>query len=182
MPQEDIGIAIRQGMGMTETYQVRLEKESFVFSAAHFITFGPAEDEICEPLHGHNYRVSVDVAGPLGPQGYVVDFIALQTTLRGILSVWDHHVLLPTRHPRIQVSTSATEVVAIYLDRRWVFPLEDCVLLPIENTTAELLARLVVEALWNQVQAFGGEQLTRIEARVDENHGQWGAFANSRHP
>ena len=28
-------------------------------------------------------------------------------------------------------------------DREWLFPRDDCVLLPIENTTAELLARYI---------------------------------------
>ena len=47
---------------MTETYRVRLDKECHVFSAAHFITF---HRDVCEELHGHNYRVAVEVDGPL---------------------------------------------------------------------------------------------------------------------
>jgi len=38
------------------TYRVRLDKEQHVFSAAHFITFN---GDVCERLHGHNYRVAV---------------------------------------------------------------------------------------------------------------------------
>ena len=34
-----------------------------------------------------------------------------------------------------------------YRDREWVFPRGDCVLLPIENTTAELLARYIAGRL-----------------------------------
>ena len=49
-------------MNMTESYCVRLEKEYLVFSAAHFITFN---GNICERLHGHNYRVRAEVHGPL---------------------------------------------------------------------------------------------------------------------
>ena len=66
---------------MPESYSVRLQKECHVFSAAHFITYN---GNICEPLHGHNYRVWVEVEGPLDENQYVVDFIALRDALQSI--------------------------------------------------------------------------------------------------
>ena len=60
---------------MRETYHVHVRKDFLVFSAAHFITFN---GNVCERLHGHNYRVAVDVHGPLDENEYVVDFIALR--------------------------------------------------------------------------------------------------------
>src|ERR1700752_170020 len=114
-------------------YFVRLEKEQHVFSAAHFITFN---GNICERLHGHNYRVAVEVEGPLDENQYVIDFIALRDELTAILSELDHHVLLPISHPLIRVAASASEVEAVFMPdgRRWVFPRGDCVLLPVTNT------------------------------------------------
>src|SRR5687768_2653540 len=122
---------------MKEHYAVRLEKEYHVFSAAHFITFN---GNVCERLHGHNYRVTVEVPGSLDENQYVIDFIALRDELKQIVDQLDHHVLLPTQHPMIHVEVGPTEVKATFEDRRWIFPLEDCVLLPVANTTAELLA------------------------------------------
>src|SRR6476660_8027823 len=84
-----------------EQYRVRVTKDYLVFSAAHFITFN---GNICERLHGHNYRVAAEVAGPLDENHYVVDFIALRDALREIIAELDHHVLLPTKHPLIQVT------------------------------------------------------------------------------
>ena len=57
---------------MSETYHVRLTKEHLIFSAAHFITFN---GNICERLHGHNYRVFAEIYGPLDENQYVIDFI-----------------------------------------------------------------------------------------------------------
>ncbi len=82
------------------TYRVLLQKEQLVFSAAHFITFA---GDICECLHGHNYAVKAEVAGPLDENQYVVDFIAFRDTLAEIVKSLDHHVLLPTQHPLIEV-------------------------------------------------------------------------------
>jgi len=57
-----------------DRYHVRMSKDYLVFSAAHFITY---DGDVCEPLHGHNYRVAAEVYGPLDENSYVVDFIAL---------------------------------------------------------------------------------------------------------
>ena len=85
---------------MAESYRVDLEKMQLVFSAAHFITFN---GNVCERLHGHNYRVRVSVPGPLDENHYVIDFIALRDELQAIVNELDHHVLLPTDHSMIKV-------------------------------------------------------------------------------
>ena len=59
----------------------------------HFITFN---GNVCERLHGHNYRVAVEVEGPLDKNEYVIDFIALRDEFKTITDELDHHVLLPT--------------------------------------------------------------------------------------
>lgn len=158
---------------MSESYSVRLQKESLVFSAAHFITFA---GNVCERLHGHNYAVAAEVEGPLDENHYVIDFIALRNTLQALVLELDHHVLLPTNHPQIQVSAGESEVEARFEDRRWVFPLADCVLLPVANTTAELLARYLGGRLKDLLQARTGAVIGRLRVEVDENHGQWGCW------
>ncbi len=155
-------------------YCVDVEKEQLIFSAAHFITFG---DNICESLHGHNYRIRCRVEGELNQHGYVIDFIALRDALQAVTRRLDHRVLLPTQHPTIKVTQVASppEVLVTFEDRRWIFPAQDCVLLPIRNTTAELLASYVFDELAEVWQACG-DALRRVEVGVDENEGQWGSY------
>ncbi|MDA7977640.1 MAG: 6-pyruvoyl tetrahydropterin synthase family protein [Pirellulales bacterium] len=154
---------------MTERYHIRLEKTEFIFSAAHFITYA---GNVCERLHGHNYRVACEVAGPLDENQYVVDFIAVRDVLRVLTAQLDHHMLLPTEHPQIKVTTTEESVSVTFEDRRWEFPAEDCILLPVANTTTELLARHIGRRLLDELQQRLGQrpQLVRIE--VDENNGQ----------
>jgi len=156
---------------VSETYHVRLEKEHLIFSAAHFITFN---GNICERLHGHNYRVFAEVHGPLDENEYVIDFIALRDTLKEIVNELDHHMLLPTDHPMIQVTAKETEVEVTFEDRRWVFPRGDCILLPISNTTAELMARYIGQQLLERLEKRTGARPQRLVLGVDENEGQWG--------
>jgi 6-pyruvoyltetrahydropterin/6-carboxytetrahydropterin synthase len=158
---------------VVEKYYVRIVKEALVFSAAHFITFA---GNICERLHGHNYKVAAEVHGPLDENQYVVDFIAVRDALRAIIDELDHHMLLPTGHPQIKVTAGEHQVDVTFEERRWSFPREDCILLPVENTTAELLARYIGRRL--QADLFKRTRVLpqRLLVAVDECEGQWGVW------
>lgn len=154
---------------MTERYHIRLEKTEFIFSAGHFITFA---GNICERLHGHNYRVACEIAGPLDENHYVVDFIAVRDALRQITQELDHHMLLPTEHPSIKVREEGAGVIVTFADRRWEFPRQDCLLLPVPNTTTELLARYIGRRLLDALEAKVGFRPRLVRIEVDENNGQ----------
>jgi 6-pyruvoyltetrahydropterin/6-carboxytetrahydropterin synthase len=153
-----------------EQYRVRVTKDHLVFSAAHFITFN---GNICERLHGHNWRAAVEVSGPLDENEYVFDFIALRDELQAIVNELDHRVLLPTEHKTIRVKETKREVEAEFEDRRWVFPREDCKLLPVPNTTAEAIARWIGGRLLERLAAKSEHRLEWLEVEVEENFGQW---------
>ena len=152
-------------------YRVELQKEQLVFSAAHFITFA---GDICECLHGHNYGVRAEVAGALDENRYVIDFIAFRDRLGEIVKRLDHHMLLPTTHPLIRVVPDDQEVTVNFREKRWVFPREDCMLLPVTNTTAEEIAFYIASELRTLLRPSIGDRLHWLEIGVDENHGQWG--------
>lgn len=154
----------------TANFRVLLQKEQLVFSAAHFITFA---GDICECLHGHNYGVKAEVQGPLDENQYVVDFIAFRDNLSEIVKQLDHHVVLPAQHPMIQVQQAGEEVVTTFKHKRWIFPSEDCIILPIGNTTAEQLAWWIAGQLKERLHDKA-PHLHWLEVSVDENHGQWG--------
>lgn len=158
-----------------EQYRVRVTKDQLVFSAAHFITFN---GNICERLHGHNWRVAAEVAGPLDENYYVFDFIALRDALQQIVNELDHRMLLATLHRTIQVRETASEVEATFENRRWIFPREDCVLLPIENTTAERLAAWIGGRLREKIVLHTAVTSLRVE--VEENFGQWGIWESTK--
>ncbi len=157
----------------SESYFVRVRKTELVFSAAHFITFN---GNVCERLHGHNYRVTAEVFGPLDENQYVVDFIALRDVLREIAGELDHRVLLPTEHPQIQVAADDREVTATFEDRRWMFPRGDCLLLPLVQTTAELLARHIGQELLVRLAKRASYRPERLRIAVDECEGQEGVY------
>lgn len=157
-------------------HAIRLEKEAFTFSAAHFITFA---GDTCEPLHGHNYRVAIEAQGPLDENHYVLDFIAMRDALAAITRRLDHRMLLPTSHATIRVEpgtgpSGRAELTVRHGGKRWVFPADECVLLPVANTTAEKIAEWIAGELLGALAQAGVAQPSRLAVEVDECQGQIG--------
>jgi len=156
---------------VSDTFYVRIAKAEHVFSAGHFITFG----EGCERVHGHNYHVAAEVEGPLDDNHLVIDFLLVRAKLGAIVAQLDHYMLLPTVHPQIRVSDDGREVTATFGDRRWVFPSGDCRLLPVPNTTSELLAAYIGKRLLAELLSQGAK-IDRLQLEVDECDGQVGIW------
>jgi 6-pyruvoyltetrahydropterin/6-carboxytetrahydropterin synthase len=155
------------------SYKVRVTKDHLVFCSGHFITY---EGGRCERLHGHNYRAAVEIEGDLDRNFYVFDFIALKTLTKSITDDLDHRMMLPTKNPYIQVEECSQSVHVQYRDREWLFPRGDCVLLPIENTTAELLARYIADRLSGELRQQYRYEPRVLRVEVEESFGQAATF------
>ncbi len=159
-------------MGTRGEFKVTVTKEDLVFASAHFITLSGHR---CEALHGHNYRAGIVVEGGLEPESwYVLDFVALKRLMKRLTDELDHRVLLPRDNPKLTITEEGDAVRVAYDGRpRYVFPKRDCVLLPLPNTTVEMLAQYLAGRLRTELAA--GERavhLKAIEIEVEENFGQ----------
>jgi len=153
----------------SKTYRVRVSKDELVFSSGHFITY---EGDKCEPVHGHNYRVAVEVEGGLDENHYVIDFIALRDLTRALTGALDHRMLLPTASRLIALADDGANWLVRFGDRRWSFPKEECALLPVANTTAEALADLLAGRLIGALGSKGVERPRVLRVEVEESFGQ----------
>jgi 6-pyruvoyltetrahydropterin/6-carboxytetrahydropterin synthase len=153
----------------TERFKVRVTKDNLIFCCGHFISF---DGHQCERLHGHNYRTAVEIDGELNQDFYVFDFVALKRITKNITDALDHHMLLATNNPVIHVVTTGEKVHVTYKDKEWLFPRGDCFLLPIENTTAELIARYIATKLKEAIYTEFKFTPEAIRVEVEENVGQ----------
>ncbi len=159
-------------MGTRGEFTVSITKEDLVFAAAHFITFAGHR---CEKLHGHNYRASLLVEGGLEEDSwFVVDFSAVKKVMRALTAELDHRVLLPRDNPKLAIAEKNGSVhVAFEGQPRYVFPAGDCVILPIPNTTVEMLAQYLAGRVRNELRAT---HLKTLEVEVEENFGQSASY------
>ena len=160
-------------MGESDSHAVRMRKAVHVFSAGHFITLS---DELCEPIHGHNWTVAAEIDGSVDAHGMVVDFLLLRDRLSAIVAELDHRMLLPAENPLIVIESAGVEVTARFGGRRWVFPADECSILPMVNTTAELLAGWIGQRLLAVLAAEGKPLAGRVRIEVDECLGQAGVW------
>ena len=151
-------------------YKVRVERQKLKFAAAHFATFGGD----CEPLHGHNYAVTIEVSGDLTDDSWVADFGVLKSLGKAICDELDHKFLLQRDSRVLTIDEGMSNWKVRFRERGWVFPKSDVLPLPIDNTTAERLAEYFVGRLQAALAERGASNIRSLSVGVEEAPGQAG--------
>ena len=158
-----------------ERWSILLQKEAFKFSAAHFLIF---PDGSAERLHGHNYRVFLELEGQLSPQGLVIDFKVVKPVIKELVDELDEHWLVPGEHPELTVERlgdGRTEVR--YRERHYLAPDEDVIIMPMNNLSAENLATWVGRELRRRLEErFPDLVIAVLRLAVEETSNQRGVY------
>lgn len=141
-------------------------KSNIRFSSAHIIP----EYEKCGRLHGHTYAVHVKIFGYLDSNGIIIDFSILKEALKKIVSSLDHKVLIPEKSKLVKIFKKDKSIKLTSLGKDYLFPINDCVLLSIDSTSAEKLAIYILDKLIEKFSQYN--QIKKIELGVDEGFGQ----------
>jgi 6-pyruvoyltetrahydropterin/6-carboxytetrahydropterin synthase len=158
---------------MIETRRVSVERNRLRFSAAHMATFLGG----CEPLHGHNYDVMVDIEGELTGDAWVWDFGELKTTTKAIIDQLDHKFLLQKQSTVLEIYEGKTNWKFRFGDRGYALPKSDVVALPIDNTTAERLAEWLATMLVAHYWEAGVTSFRKVTVGIEESPGQTGWYS-----
>ena len=158
-----------------ETWCIDIRKEYFKISSAHFLIF---PDGTSERLHGHNYRVFVQIRGSLSPHGLVLDFRAVKPVVRGLCDELDEHWLVPGEHPTLTHTVRPDGVCEVrYGELYYAAPAEDVIVLPINNTSSENLAAWFGRELRERLAArFRDVEVLSLRVGVEETSGQSGVY------
>ena len=136
------------------------------FSSAHIIP----EYEKCGRLHGHTYAVHVKIFGKPDKNGIILDFSLVKEVLRNLISELDHKILIPEKNNVVKIDMEKNSVKVSIIGKNYVFPLNDCVFLPINSTSAENLADYILNRMLDKIPF--PKHVDRIEIGVDEGYGQ----------
>jgi 6-pyruvoyltetrahydropterin/6-carboxytetrahydropterin synthase len=157
------------------SYRITLERNTLRFSAAHFTTFGGE----CEPLHGHNYDLFVEIEGDLTEDSWVVDFTEAKRIVAAVCKQLDHRFVLPLESTSLAVEERPAEYEITFRDRRYVMPKTDVAALPIDNSTAERFAEWFAGRISAELASLGDANVRRVTVGVEEAPGQAGWFTLS---
>lgn len=159
-------------------FRVHISKDNLMFAAGHFVSY---DGQKVESLHGHNYRFSVTLEGPTDDNAYVFNFVTLKRLMKRIGDELDHRLLLPSKSRLIAVEAQDDGGVIARVGERWYrFPGEDVVILPVPNTTVEMIARHLCGRLREELAKLTeAAHLTCIEVEVEETFGQAATYRES---
>jgi 6-pyruvoyltetrahydropterin/6-carboxytetrahydropterin synthase len=101
----------------------------FRWEAAHRL---PWHSGPCDNLHGHSYRMTVELEGTPDARGMLIDFQDVKRALKPLVDTWDHAIL---------VAEADEELLQIARQTGWRHAVLPC------DTTAENLAAHVAEYL-----------------------------------
>ena len=162
-----------------EQWSIEIQKEYFKFSAAHFLIF---PDGSAERLHGHNYRVYVELDAALTDCGLVIDFTMVKPVVRELVDELDEHWLIPGEHAELTAGRRDDGIVEVrYRDRYYAAPEEDVIVLPINNTSAENFSTYLGRDLLRRLEErFPDLEVDRLRLAVEETSGQRGVYCFER--
>ena len=126
------------------------------FDSAHFLVL--EYDSKCRRLHGHTYKVDVEVWGELDEYGMIFDYNKLSEIIKGL----DHKILVSV----VWVEEETKNKVIVDMNnKRLELPRDDVVVLNKPNVTAENLAEYLAEKIMDEA----GENVRIVKVRVWED-------------
>ncbi len=157
-------------------FRIQIRKEALKFSAAHMTVFS---DGTKENLHGHNYRTVVKLEFDRFSIEEMLPFSVIKTAMRVVCSEWDEKVLLAERCPFAKIlSKSDQEIETVICGKRYVFPADEVVLLPVDTVTTESLAKLFCERIAGALpgSALAKAGVRSVETQIEEMLGQGASY------
>ena len=136
------------------------------FSSAHIIP----DYEKCGRLHGHTYAVHVKIVGKPDEKGIIMDFSLLKDIFKKIVDELDHRILIPEKSSLVTIKKEEKSIKMVTLKKQYILPMEDCILLPIDSTSAENLAHYILNRALEKITA--SKRIKSVEVGVDEGFGQ----------
>ena len=140
-------------------FSVIINRDTLRFSASHWVKYSPTVIEqdhdgsisvrrenntLVEPLHGHTFRVKLEITGTPDEFGCVVDFVLVEQIMVKILHQYEHKILIPVNDSDLILRDNGSQVTIGVLNSVWEFPAKDVKLLPAKNASTESIAAVIL--------------------------------------
>ncbi|MBR4834014.1 MAG: 6-carboxytetrahydropterin synthase [Thermoguttaceae bacterium] len=145
-----------------------------------------------EPIHGHDFRISVRVEGPRDASGCVLDFVAARRTLLELAAEWNHRTVLARRAPETEYrelpptpENPIGEIVVVWRGapeaRRWLLPADSVAWIDAINASTEELASVLLDRWIEKLVEIGALPFPtseyRFALRLEESPGAFAEVA-----
>ncbi len=130
-------------------------------------------------MHGHNYRVEVELLGDELFEDKVFDFLDFKPIVRAQCDKLDHCLLLPKENPHLSFERQDNQLhITVHGKDKFSFPLEDTLLLPLRNTSVERIGTYLCQEIKKDIkEKFPALTFGLIKTSVEETPGQWAEYS-----
>ncbi len=156
---------------MAKTASIDIEKSYLHFSAAHFTIFSATNRE---RLHGHNWRIAVQITGQIDDNGLLFDYAIYKEILKDLCHQFDEYTLIAEQSPHLSIESD--EQYHYITHNKITQPLlkTDTILLPVKNVTIESLSDYFLSLMIKNKDDLNDLNITAFEMRVSSGPNQWG--------
>ncbi len=153
------------------SFCIKLSKEDFKFSVAHFAIFGPS---CAERFHGHNYYVSFEfeLKAISSDLGFSIEFNELKPLLKEVCKTLDEFILIPKSSQHLKIKENKTQVEVYFHKKLYSLPKEDVLLLALKNISCEELSFYLWKELRTILPPPYKKRIIRMGVEVQETRGQ----------
>ena len=151
---------------------IEIEKQYLHFSAAHFTIFSATERE--RPLHGHNWRLAVEITGEIDDNGLCFDYAIYKKILKDLCHRYDEYTLIAEHSPFLEITDDDEFYYIKHNGRTQPLLKTDTILLPVKNVTIEELSHFFLQELTGDTANLEKLKIHAFEVRVSSGPNQWG--------
>lgn len=149
---------------------IEIRKQYLHFSAAHFTVFSATERE---RLHGHNWRVSASITGPIKADGLCFDYAVYKEVLKDLCARYDEYTLIAEHSPHLRISEQAPYYLVEHNGDKMLLLQSDTIILPVRNVTIEELSYYLLDRLLENEAMLTEHEVQSIRLEVSSGPDQW---------
>ena len=142
------------------TTKVKAIERDFEFSAAHVLL---GHDK-CGRLHGHNYKGTIRIEGPIAENGMMYDF----NLITKIIDQYDHRLILPSEPKPIRGPLKEFDNKYFIQWGDYTVPEKDVIFMTFPQTTAENIAKAIAYDIVRH-GIDNGYRVEKVEVELWEN-------------
>lgn len=113
----------------------------------------PFHDSGCQNIHGHSYRLRVEITGEPDAQGMVMDYFDLKTAVQPLVDTLDHAFMCDESDAVMQEFFRENPMKIVNVPF---------------STTAENIARYILEHITAELARAVGGRIVSVSVRVSE--------------
>ena len=113
----------------------------------------PYHEGLCKNIHGHSYRMLVEIEGEVNENGMIIDFFDLGRIVRPIIEQYDHAFLCWEKDEKVKEFLAANNMKRVIVDY---------------HSTVENICDNFTGQLYEELNKIKGSRFSKLTVKISE--------------